>query len=187
MLFQSGKLPSNGFQLPLNIQLFPYHGFEFFIKPRHIHDVVGLQEIQHFCCVFEVIEGLGMEYPVFPVCAADIPLPFLLSALPHQEQVRPLTHPLLFSFSHVSPHSRFHSLTLCNNIFNLLVLDYWTLFCLFSHFPAFQSKDHIPGTLKITHILFPAYVAFAVLQTDELLFHLPSAVRAYLSPHNARK
>lgn len=58
VLFQRGKPPFYGFQLALNVQLFPYHGLEFFIKPRHIHDVVGLQEVQHFRHVLEVIERL---------------------------------------------------------------------------------------------------------------------------------
>ena len=65
VLFQSGKPPFNGFQLALNVQLFPYHGLEFFIKPRHIHDVIGLQEIQHFRRVLEVIERLGnLRFPL---------------------------------------------------------------------------------------------------------------------------
>ena len=68
-------------------------------------------------------------------------------------------------------------------IFNLPVPDHRTLFRLFPYFPAFQSKDHIPGTLKISYILLPAHAAFTVLQADKLLFHLPAAVRAYLFAH----
>ena len=59
--FRVASRPFNGFQLALNIQLFPYHGLEFFIKPHHIHDVIGLQEIQHFRRVFEVIQRLGIS------------------------------------------------------------------------------------------------------------------------------
>ncbi len=56
MLFEDSQPLLNGFQFMLNVQLFPYHGFEFFIKPRHIHDVVGLQEIQHLRRVLKVID-----------------------------------------------------------------------------------------------------------------------------------
>ena len=37
------------------------------------------------------------------------------------------------------------------------------LFCLFSYFPAFQSKNHIGSSLKISLVLFPAYTTFAML------------------------
>ena len=43
-----------------------------------------------------------------------------------------------------------------------------------------QRKDRVWISFKIPHILFPAYAAFAMLQADELLFHLSSAVRADL-------
>ena len=54
---------------------------------------------------------------------------------------------------------------------------------IFPYFPPFQSENHIPGTLKISDVFFPAYSAFTVLQPDKLLFHLPSAVRAYFFAH----
>ena len=56
----------------LLLPLFPYHGFEFFIKPRHIHDVVGLQEIQHFRRVLWVVDGLGNLRFALPLITAVV-------------------------------------------------------------------------------------------------------------------
>ena len=54
--------------------------------------------------------------------------------------------------------------------------DNRTLFDLFPDLPSLQRKDHIRGSFKESDALFPAHPAAAVLQTDELLFHLPAAV-----------
>ena len=63
---------------------------------------------------------------------------------------------------------------------SLSVPDHRTLLRLFPYIPTFQSENHIPGTLKIPYVLLPAHAAFTMLQTNKLLFHFPSAVRAYL-------
>ena len=52
------------------------------------------------------------------------------------------------------------------------------LFDLFSDLPSLQRKDHIRGSFKEPDVLFPAHPTAAVLQADELLFHLPPAVWA---------
>lgn len=62
--------------------------------------------------------------------------------------------------------------------FYSVLSDNRTLFDLFPDLPSFQRKDHIRGSLKESDILFPAHPAVAVLQTDELLFHLPPAIWA---------
>ena len=56
--------------------------------------------------------------------------------------------------------------------------DNRTLFDLFPDLPSLQRKDHIRGSFKESDILFPAHPAVAVLQTNDLLFHLPPAVWA---------
>jgi len=54
--------------------------------------------------------------------------------------------------------------------------DNRTLFDLFPDLPSLQRKDHIRGSFKEPDVLFPAHPAAAVLQADELLFHLPPTV-----------
>ena len=58
--------------------------------------------------------------------------------------------------------------------------DNRTLFDLFPDLPSLQRKDHIRGSFKESDALFPAHPTAAVLQADELLFHLPPAVWADL-------
>ena len=54
--------------------------------------------------------------------------------------------------------------------------DNRTLFDLFPDLPSLQRKDHIQGSFKESAAFFPAHPTAAVLQADELLFHLPPAV-----------
>ena len=56
--------------------------------------------------------------------------------------------------------------------------DSWNLFTLFPDCLPFQYKDHIRGAFKKSLVFFPAYAAFAMLQTDKLLFHFSAAVGA---------
>lgn len=60
--------------------------------------------------------------------------------------------------------------------FYSVLSDNRTLFDLFPDLSSFQRKDHILGSLKESDIFFLAHPAAAVLQADELLFHLPPAV-----------
>ena len=47
---------------------------------------------------------------------------------------------------------------------------------LFAYGLTLQGRNHIRFTLEETNALFPARTAFAVLQANELLFHLSAAV-----------
>ena len=60
--------------------------------------------------------------------------------------------------------------------FYSVLSDNRTLFDLFPNLPSLQRKDHIRGSFKKSDILFPAHPAAAMLQANELLFHLPPAV-----------
>jgi len=46
--------------------------------------------------------------------------------------------------------------------------------------PALQSENHVWCPLKKSHVFFPAYAAFTMLQADKLLLHLLAAVWANL-------
>ena len=60
----------------------------------------------------------------------------------------------------------------------IFVADHRALFDLPANLPSLQSKYHIAGSLKESIAPFPAYVAPAMLQSNELLFHFPAAVGA---------
>lgn len=59
----------------------------------------------------------------------------------------------------------------------LFVLHYRQLLYLAANLFAFQCKYHIRRSLKETYITFPACLALAMKQPDELLLHLAPAVR----------
>ncbi len=62
----------------------------------------------------------------------------------------------------------------------ITIADHRTLFDFLSDLPPLQSKHHIAGTFKEPFALHPAHTAFAMLQSNKLLFHFTSAVWADL-------
>ena len=45
---------------------------------------------------------------------------------------------------------------------------------------ALQAEHHIVGALKKADVTFPAHAALAMLQSNKLLLHFPTAARTYL-------